>query len=64
VENQGTLLGQAITGILILLTGGFIVYKIIRALAAFVDALQGGPHPLEDDDKEKQEDKEERSMRS
>ncbi len=37
----------------ILIAGGFIAYKIIRALAAFVDALQGGPQPLgEDKDKE------------
>ena len=57
--NQGTLLGQAIVGIVILVIGGFIAYKIIRGLAAFVDALQGGPHPLDDEAMEKDEDKEE-----
>ena len=54
-----TVLGQALVGIAILLVGGFIAYKIIRGLAAFVDALQGGPHPIDDEDREKDEDKEE-----
>ena len=53
------MLGQALVGIAILLVGGFIAYKIIRGLAAFVDALQGGPHPIDDEDREKDEDKEE-----
>jgi predicted membrane-bound dolichyl-phosphate-mannose-protein mannosyltransferase len=54
--NQWTFPG-IITGVAILIVGGFIAYKIIRAIATFVDALQGGPHPLiEDEDKEQDED--------
>lgn len=54
--DQRTLLEQAVAGMAILIIGGFIAYKIIRALAAFVDALQGEPEPLvEDKDKEPQD---------
>ena len=53
--DQGTLLGQAITGAAVLIIGGFIGYKIIRAIAAFVDALQGVSEPTSAD-KDKEED--------
>ena len=49
--DQGTLVGQVIAGIAGLLIGGFILFKIIQAIAAFIDALQGRPEkPTEDED--------------
>jgi hypothetical protein len=57
--DQATLLGQVVGGIAVLLIGGFIVYKMIQGIAAFVDALQGGPHPTDADHQEENENDEE-----
>jgi len=42
-SDQGTVIGQVIAGIAGLLIGGFILFKIIQAIAAFIGALQGPP---------------------
>jgi len=51
--DQGTLIEQVIAGIAILLIGGFILFKMIQAIAAFIGALEGRPEkPTEDEDDE------------
>ena len=51
--DEGTLIQQAIFGVIALAGAGFIGYKIIRALAAFVEALEGDPEtPIEHRNKE------------
>ena len=50
--DQGTLIARVITGITGiagLVIAGFIGFKIIQALAAFVDAFQGQHEPSGDD---------------
>jgi len=45
-------LAEVITAIVVISVGAFLAYKIIRAIAAFVDALQGVPEPPSEDDGE------------
>ena len=46
-------IASIITGIVVISVGAFLGYKIIRAIATFVDSLQGVPEsPSEDEGKE------------
>jgi len=47
-------LAEVITAIVVISMGAFLAYKIIRAIAAFVDALQGVPEPPSEDDGEEE----------
>ena len=39
--DQGTLIGQVVAGIVGLAIGAFIILRVIQAIAAFVNALEG-----------------------
>jgi hypothetical protein len=43
MTDQVTLTGQVIVGLIALLIQGFIIYRVIQAIAAFVDGLEGRP---------------------
>jgi len=43
VTDQETLIGQAIGSLVGILILGFVIYKVIKAIAAFADALGGQP---------------------
>ena len=49
--DQGSLIGHVVVGLVSLGLLGFIGYKVVQALAVFVNTLEGRPEPaIEDED--------------